>query len=98
MLKAKPSGAPRLTDEVEASQGFYCPGFIQPNKQNHRLEKLNRCIQLCHIHFSSIHLSCRFWPSKTAEAQRNGVETKKSRDKSNDCDADVTCDDAFRYL
>jgi len=25
--------APRLTDEVEASQGFYCPGFIQPNKQ-----------------------------------------------------------------
>jgi len=33
VLKAKPSGAPRLTDEVEASQGFYCPGFIQPNKQ-----------------------------------------------------------------
>ena len=30
--------------------------------------------------------------------RRNGVETKKSRDKSSNCDAYVTCDNARCFL
>jgi len=85
------------------SQGVYCPGIIQPRKQNHKLKKVDpKKVAYSYVIYIvlTIHISCRFWASKTAKARRNGVETRKSRDKSSKCDAYVTCDDVrcFSYV
>jgi len=37
-------------------------------------------------------------PGDQEEAQRNDVETKTNKDKSNNCDVSVTCDDVRCFL